>query len=210
MVNRSLILRAVLLCVATVVSAATIKDDPAIGVKPIPRPRPLCVCPKGYEVRREDTTKWSCQCYKFVRDLASWAEAKVYCGVLRARMVEVKDSATHYWLQGQLYHREFSYKHHLLEKAEYWLGATDLEVEKVWKWDPSNTYASFFHWLPNEPNNYLGYQNCLAIRRRCWDAKCIDYGWFDDDCYQKKFYICEKRGKLLAKPQIDVEKKEKT
>jgi len=53
---------------------------------------------------------------------------------------------------------------------------------------------TFEHWLPNEPNNYLGYQNCMAMRRRCWDMRCIEYGWFDDDCYQKKFYICEKRG----------------
>jgi len=75
---------------------------------------------------------------------------------------------------------------------------------------PDTAVAPLFqHWLPNEPNNYLGYQNCMAIRRRCWDAKCIDYGWFDDDCYQKKFYICEKRGYSIIKPVDDVKEREK-
>ena len=31
--------------------------------------------------------------------------------------------------------------HHLLEKPEYWLGATDLEQEGTWVWDPSSKYA---------------------------------------------------------------------
>ena len=48
------------------------------------------------------------------------------------------------------------------------------------------------NWLSGEPNNYLGYQNCLAIKRRLPNRR--SYGWFDDDCYQKKFYICERRG----------------
>ena len=48
------------------------------------------------------------------------------------------------------------------------------------------------NWLSGEPNNYLGYQNCLAIKRRLPNRR--SYGWFDDDCYQKKFYVCERSG----------------
>ena len=31
---------------------------------------------------------------------------QVYCGVMRAMMVEVKDDATHNWVQRELYSRE--------------------------------------------------------------------------------------------------------
>ncbi|KAK2177490.1 hypothetical protein NP493_595g01030 [Ridgeia piscesae] len=120
---------------------------------------------------------------------------------MRAWMMEVKDDTTQSWLKWRLHDYQGYHHHHLLEKAEYWLGATDLQWEKHWKWDNSNTYASYFKWLPSEPNNYLDHQNCLAVRQRCPDdADCIDYGWFDDDCYQKKFYICETKGILRGVP----------
>lgn len=48
------------------------------------------------------------------------------------------------------------------------------------------------YWLRREPNNYLLYQNCMAIKERSPNSRT--YSWFDDDCYQKKFYICERRG----------------
>ncbi|KAI0215207.1 hypothetical protein LSAT2_032753, partial [Lamellibrachia satsuma] len=138
-----------------------------------------------------------------------------------------------------------TYKHSLLEKAEYWLGATDLEKErtsisiKLWTHpkpsliseyalallsmseDSASSVAmkalaiiqgdiqsaslslvdkpaSYFHWLPKEPNNYLGYQNCLAARWLCSETNCSIYGWFDDDCYKKKFFICEKPGYIIT------------
>ena len=31
-------------------------------------------------------------------------------------------------------------RHHLLERAEYWLGATDLEKERKWRWDDCKYY----------------------------------------------------------------------
>ncbi|KAI0224136.1 hypothetical protein LSAT2_024841, partial [Lamellibrachia satsuma] len=191
MVNRSLIVTAVLLY--GTIAAVT---EAAVNVKPAPviiRPpfRPFCYCPAGY------VTRWVwpyCKCYKFVRDLASWAEAKVYCGVLRARMVEDRDFSTHYWLRWQLRNLRIINRHHLLEKQEYWLGATDIAREGLWKWDPSYTNVGPTFWISGQPENYLGYQNCMAIKRRPFTSvNSYYYDWFDDDCYQKKFYICEKR-----------------
>ncbi|KAK2178148.1 hypothetical protein NP493_560g01121 [Ridgeia piscesae] len=188
--SRLLIAAVVLLCV---IAATTGRSQPHIPSQwPTPRPpRPFCYCRPGFTWRR--LPRWPyCQCYKFVRDLASWAEAKVYCGVMRAHMMEVRTSATLFWLTGQLNARESTFRHHLLEKPEYWLGATDLTSEGQWRWDPSNTVVPGF-WMPGgQPDNYLGYQNCLAIKRRPWVG--ITYRFFDDDCYQKKFYICERRG----------------
>ncbi|KAI0236338.1 hypothetical protein LSAT2_013090 [Lamellibrachia satsuma] len=130
---------------------------------------PWCECPDGFTPRYV-AKRPHCWCYKFARDLASWAEAKVYCGVMRAWMMEVKEATTQSWLKHRLY-------------------------------DSRDTYASYVKWLPSEPDNYLGYQNCLAIRQRCSDdVDCVDYGWFDDDCYQKKFYICETSGILRGVP----------
>ena len=49
--------------------------------------------------------------------------------------------------------------------------------------------------FPYTKNNYLGYQNCLATKRHTTFGSIYrKYTWFDDDCYQKKFYICERRG----------------
>ncbi|KAI0239053.1 hypothetical protein LSAT2_010200 [Lamellibrachia satsuma] len=181
-----------LLCIVGTVSA--INELPNLGLvhmPPPPRYRPFCYCRPGFEWR--PYARWPfCRCYKFVRDLATWAEARTYCQVLRGNMMEVKDSATQFWLQSKLIRKQASYSHHLLEKAEYWLGATDLEQESKWTWDHSYSNMGYLNWLTGEPNNYVGYQNCLAIKRRLPSRR--SYGWFDDDCYQKKFYICERRG----------------
>ena len=48
------------------------------------------------------------------------------------------------------------------------------------------------YWFNREPSNYLGYQNCLATKERPQNRRY--YAWFDDDCYEKKFYICERSG----------------
>ncbi|KAK2178147.1 hypothetical protein NP493_560g01040 [Ridgeia piscesae] len=121
---------------------------------------------------------------------------------MRATMVEDRDSSSHSFLRWKLKSLEMRNHHHLLEKQEYWLGATDLEVERRFRWDPSYTYVtSPTYWMYGngvplqEPNNYLGYQNCMAIKRRPHtNINSYYYDWIDDDCYQKKFYICERRG----------------
>ncbi|KAI0217972.1 hypothetical protein LSAT2_030254 [Lamellibrachia satsuma] len=193
MLSTWLIPTAVLLCLMATTGSAQIPIDPDLvkkltsgtqGLHPNinhgphgPHFHPFCYCKSGYVFR--SYSRWPyCRCYKFVRDVASWAEAREYCQVLRANMMEVKDYATQSWLQRQLSARK-----------EAWTISVDSQEDRSSRLTSDMVYSN---WIPGEPNNYLGYQNCLAIKRRLPSSR--SYGWFDDDCYQKKFYICERRG----------------
>jgi len=56
--------------------------------------------------------------------------------------------------------------------------------------------VSFYHpsvLILADDTGYLGYPHCMAIKRRPYtNVNSYYYDWIDDDCYQKKFYICER------------------
>ena len=51
-----------------------------------------------------------------------------------------------------------------------YLGATDNEVEGIWKWESTGAVLDYFNWSIENPNNYY-VQNCLMIWKNIsqWD-----------------------------------------
>ena len=47
----------------------------------------------------------------------------------------------------------------------------------------SNSPFSFSNWLPGEPNNVAGNENCMEIN---WHGR-----WNDEGCTANRHYICE-------------------
>ncbi|CAC5422423.1 unnamed protein product [Mytilus coruscus] len=115
-------------------------------------------------------------CYFFSPHERSWHDSKVYCVEQQSMLVEVKSSTQKNFLKGKAIE-------HL---SSYWIGATDLETEGVWKWNTSQTGLTVTDWSPNQPDNYLGNQDCVQI------MKSEGYTWDDNLCEALRAFICEK------------------
>lgn len=88
----------------------------------------------------------------------------------------------------------FAYEH---GTANYWLGATDLEEEGVWRWVDGQVFWSlgqvplgqFSHWIEGEPGNTssmsMSDEDCAYMYRKV--------GWNDVDCTFERPYVCERR-----------------
>ena len=62
-----------------------------------------------------------------------------------------------------------------------WFGGNDIEEEGVWKWT-DNTPWDFTNWVPQEPNDLDGNQDCLQI----------NWSWDDAGCWVNKPFVCSK------------------
>ena len=69
----------------------------------------------------------------------------------------------------------------------YWMGLTDDMVKGVWRWKSSGLQATFTDWVPGEPNNQDGIEDCANFR--------MDRGgrWNDISCHHNFIPVCEIR-----------------
>jgi len=72
---------------------------------------------------------------------------------------------------------------HIFIVPHYWIDLADLQEEGIWKWVGQNVVAVYTHWLPNQPNDYGGNQDCVLIYK--------SGGWDDSGCNESHHYICE-------------------
>ena len=63
-----------------------------------------------------------------------------------------------------------------------WIGFQDMITEGVFQWTDGSPTA-YTNWRPNEPNNFLGNENCAEFRR--------DIGWNDNNCDNVFTSLCE-------------------
>ncbi|XP_076874873.1 CD209 antigen-like protein D [Brachyhypopomus gauderio] len=71
-----------------------------------------------------------------------------------------------------------------------WIGLTDRDTEKVWKW-VDDTVLTTEYWFAGEPNNYRGNEDCAAIGYKPGNSVSVGK-WVDFHCDAKLFWICEK------------------
>ncbi|XP_060582298.1 galactose-specific lectin nattectin-like isoform X2 [Ruditapes philippinarum] len=131
-------------------------------------------CPSG----------WICHgtsCYHFSRDLESWMNAQMICQGFGGNLAEIENEKENRFLANKV----------KLLKGSYWIGGNDLANEGEWKWWHSNEDFRYTDWLPGEPNNHGGKENCVdftTVRK----ASHQSTGWWDDQCQKSQLYICEK------------------
>ena len=113
----------------------------------------------------------------------TWHEARAYCECMRGHLATVTSVGEQEFIVSLLDRGSREY---------YWLGATDEDVEDVWKWVTSEQW-NYTNWHIGEPNNdYYGTENYLGIwtkNNRRWTP----YKWNDftvDDPISHGF-ICE-------------------
>ncbi|XP_013417113.1 uncharacterized protein LOC106178470 [Lingula anatina] len=153
----------------------------------------FCKCPPGFVSRNS----WSC--YKFVRDVASWAEANEYCRAIGAKLAVIEDTSEENWVENYVTQRQsfFTDTHRVKDYPDFWIAGNDIARDYLWKWahkgNLGGTTITTFDWLWGQPNNVHRNEHCLALKRGMHPTiNTVRYGWNDDDCSLKKFYICEK------------------
>ncbi|KAK3084166.1 hypothetical protein FSP39_009321 [Pinctada imbricata] len=69
----------------------------------------------------------------------------------------------------------------------YYIGATDISSEGLFKWQVSGTYLyeGYADWCPSEPDDFGHKQDCVMIWSECENR------WDDMDCSSKYGFICE-------------------
>ena len=66
---------------------------------------------------------------------------------------------------------------------EFWIGASDLEVEDTFKWATTQSLVDVNHYKHGEPH-HDNEKNCLEV-----DSSGK---WIVEDCKHPQHYICEK------------------
>uniref|UniRef100_A0A7N8XMB0 C-type lectin domain-containing protein n=1 Tax=Mastacembelus armatus TaxID=205130 RepID=A0A7N8XMB0_9TELE len=119
-------------------------------------------------------------CYLFnYLSLRTWAEARADCS------------------QGKLSCHEFSFCccfPGVIAQSptgiSLWMGGHDSITEGGWEWTDGSPFR-YIHWNAGNPDDYYG-EDCLSI--------LINKGhWNDDNCENKRGYICKRRGVMYWK-----------
>ena len=85
------------------------------------------------------------------------------------------------------------------EDQPFWIGIHDKDTENSFVYQSNNQPIAFQHWGSftdryggPQPNNFDGNQNCVEIRGAddIWDGP--KGSWNDENCSQRKRFICEK------------------
>ena len=73
-----------------------------------------------------------------------------------------------------------------------WIGLSDSAAEGIYRWESDNSLVNYTHWGTEEPNDFAGVEDCVAV----WGGASAGY-WNDDYCDSEKYFICEKPGGMF-------------
>merc|ERR1712200_173862 len=114
-------------------------------------------------------------CYSYIGMSSSWMVAQATCRALGGYLAEPKTDAENTDVKGLA----------LTNNANsVWIGGEDLSQEGAWYWAHSgDKIGPFTDWLPGEPNDNHGSEDCLDLYRGQWN---------DEVCSKALPFICEK------------------
>uniref|UniRef100_A0A3B5Q8R4 C-type lectin domain-containing protein n=1 Tax=Xiphophorus maculatus TaxID=8083 RepID=A0A3B5Q8R4_XIPMA len=132
---------------------------------------------------REGWREYESKCYFFSTDTKTWTEANAYCIEQGSNLMSIQD------IQER---GSFSVSLNLLSLIQQaptgislWMGGHDSITEGGWEWTDGSPFR-YIRWNAGNPDDYFG-EDCLSI--------LINDGyWNDDNCQNKRGYICKRRG----------------
>ncbi|KAH3889275.1 perlucin-like [Dreissena polymorpha] len=129
-------------------------------------------CPDGF-------VKFQQSCYHFSHDQETWFDAALACQTVfnKAYLAEIDSQAEN----------QFLLHYAANARTDYWLGATDLQVDCTFRWQHSQEVVgtNFRSWSPGNPSG--GPENCMEI---VIELDHIGY-WNDQTCHDYQNYVCE-------------------
>uniref|UniRef100_A0A3Q3G138 C-type lectin domain-containing protein n=1 Tax=Kryptolebias marmoratus TaxID=37003 RepID=A0A3Q3G138_KRYMA len=116
-------------------------------------------------------------CYHFeIEDVKNWRDAEARCVSEQGHLVSFQRQ------------EELSFLTVIQQTPtgiSLWMGGHDSVTEGGWEWTDGSPFR-YIHWNTGNPDNYNG-EDCLSI--------LINSGyWNDDNCQNKRGYICKRRG----------------
>jgi hypothetical protein len=68
-----------------------------------------------------------------------------------------------------------------------WIGGSDAESEGTWYWIETGKNIDYnLAWLPNEPNDMQGTQNCITLTKARYGT-----GFWDRACHKEEHFLCQ-------------------
>ncbi|KAM9449844.1 uncharacterized protein Hap1MRO34_022307 [Clarias gariepinus] len=126
-----------------------------------------------------DLNKASCfnsKLYVMSNEKKNWTESRQDCMNKGADLVIINSAEEQDFITEQL------------QGGHAWIGLSDRDTEKVWKWvDGTPVTPGFSKWGPNQPDNQKGDEDCGMT------GYPDEQHWNDSPCSLKLFWICEKR-----------------
>ncbi|KAM9834666.1 uncharacterized protein LOC133157209 [Syngnathus typhle] len=127
----------------------------------------VSVCPSGWQ-------EYSNHCYFFGTNNLDWDQAEHYCVSKGGHLASIRDRREQEWVALQA-----------LDHSWYWIGLRRAAPgSTVWQWTDGTPF-SYSYWDIDQPDHYLGQENCGEIQR--------SYGgsWNDYPCDFSQGYICK-------------------
>merc|ERR1712117_28296 len=116
-------------------------------------------CPEGFFLVGN-------KCYIASVDHMNWSQAQEFCW-----------SKGGYLAEFESLEEEQQIDPFLTNGIKYWIGLTDVSQEGTWKWSESHKETVYTNWLPNQPDNDGGIENCA-----CKSFGTMDHRWNDAPC----------------------------
>lgn len=122
--------------------------------------------------------KW----YKLYNTSIRWNTARQKCVTLGGQLAVVPDQATWEFIRQRV------------QKALFWLGATDEDSVGTWKWIDGTPFT-FKAWHPGEPNNDQGKEHYLSTLNGGWNDVRSDGKFPRGQAEHVIGYVCEWKDK---------------
>nr|XP_020506487.1 macrophage mannose receptor 1-like [Labrus bergylta] len=123
-------------------------------------------------------------CYLFnYLSMRTWAEARADCLNQGGDLVSITDPFEQAFIQGVIQLSPTG--------ISLWMGGHDSVTEGGWEWVDGSPFR-YIRWSAGNPDNYYG-EDCLSV--------LINSGyWNDDNCENKRGYICKRKGDTPEPP----------
>ncbi|XP_067232917.1 C-type mannose receptor 2-like [Chanodichthys erythropterus] len=123
-------------------------------------------------------------CYLFTTlSMRKWADARADCVNQGGDLISITEPFEQGFIQAQI--------QTVPTGVSLWMGAHDSITEGGWTWTDGSPFR-YINWAAGNPDDYYG-EDCLSI--------LINSGaWNDDNCENKRGYICKRRGNTPEPP----------
>lgn len=127
----------------------------------------------------EGWKKFNYHCNLVVDEGKVWDDASSFCENRTSYLIEITT------------HEEAKFAVELILDypgiIRFWTGATDRDIEGTFVYQHGKQQVPEYYWRSGEPDNYNGYEHCVAIRRNYRDLEL-----YDKNCYWTGYFVCEK------------------
>lgn len=129
--------------------------------------------------------------YLFCDAKVNWATARAECESRGMRLVRIDDAAEDTWLPATA-----NFSASMFRRDALWLGGYEPTTDGDWHWTDGAAFwlgaangtavgGLYTNWDPNEPNNAVGPEACLAMPLN-------KTTWYDWDCAAANYFVCER------------------